>query len=42
MGNITVVNIRGRVKGTYIYIGRGSALGNPFYIGRDGDRTEVI
>ena len=25
-----------------IYIGRGSPLGNPFIIGRDGDRDEVI
>ena len=25
-----------------IYIGRGSPLGNPFVIGRDGDRDEVI
>lgn len=24
------------------YIGRGSPLGNPFIIGRDGDRAEVI
>lgn len=25
-----------------VYIGRGSAWGNPFVIGRDGNRTEVI
>jgi hypothetical protein len=25
-----------------IYVGRGSVLGNPFVVGRDGDRTEVI
>ena len=25
-----------------IYIGRGSKWGNPFVIGRDGDRAEVI
>ena len=24
------------------YIGRGSVLGNPFIIGKDGDREEVI
>ena len=24
------------------YIGRGSVLGNPFIIGKDGDRVEVI
>lgn len=26
----------------YLYIGRGSKWGNPFRIGKDGDRTEVI
>jgi len=25
-----------------IYVGRGSVLGNPFVIGKDGDRDEVI
>lgn len=25
-----------------VYIGRGSAFGNPFVIGEDGDRDEVI
>jgi len=25
-----------------VYIGRGSVCGNPFVIGRDGDRAEVI
>lgn len=25
-----------------VYIGRGSVWGNPFVIGRDGDRAEVI
>lgn len=25
-----------------VYIGRGSKWGNPFYIGRDGTRAEVI
>ena len=25
-----------------IYIGRGSIWGNPFHIGKDGSRTEVI
>jgi len=25
-----------------IYVGRGSILGNPFKIGKDGDRSEVI
>ena len=26
----------------FIYIGRGSKWGNPFYIGRDGSREDVI
>ena len=35
-----VVNLR---KSNYnIYIGRGSKWGNPFIIGRDGNREEVI
>ena len=29
-------------KGNGIYIGRPSVLGNPFVIGRDGNRDEVI
>jgi hypothetical protein len=29
-------------KGEGIYVGRPSVLGNPFAIGRDGDRAEVI
>ena len=36
-----VVNIR-TYKGKYTYIGRGSIFGNPFRIGIDGDRTQVI
>ncbi len=28
--------------GLYVYIGRGSKWGNPFKIGRDGSREEVI
>ena len=27
---------------TFVYIGRGSKWGNPFKIGRDGTRSEVI
>ena len=30
-----------KVEGS-VYIGRGSPYGNPFVIGRDGDRNEVI
>jgi len=37
-----VVNLRGRKRGSYEYIGRGSIYGNPFVIGRDGEREEVI
>ena len=35
-----VVNIRNDKYD--VYIGRGSKWGNPFKIGRDGDREEVI
>ena len=38
---IKIVNKR-LFKGKGIYIGRPSVLGNPFIIGRDGDREEVI
>ena len=38
---IRIVNKR-NYKGPGVYIGRPSALGNPFVIGRDGDREEVI
>jgi hypothetical protein len=38
---IKIVNKR-NYKGSGIYIGRPSALGNPFVIGRDGDREGVI
>lgn len=37
---ITVVNKR--LEGFDIYIGRGSKWGNPFVLGKDGDRQEVI
>lgn len=36
----TVVNIR--VQSCEVYIGRGSKWGNPFKIGSDGTRFEVI
>jgi len=38
---IYVVNKKS-FRGEGIYVGRPSVLGNPFAIGRDGDRTEVI
>lgn len=37
---IKVVNIKKGPCG--IYIGRGSVYGNPYIIGRDGDRSEVL
>ncbi len=45
-----VVNVRGRRAGdpSVVYVGRtsggwaGSVLGNPFVIGKDGDRAAVI
>jgi len=42
MYNITVVNIKGLPKSSYHYIGRGTVLGNPYLIGKHGNRTEVI
>jgi hypothetical protein len=38
---ITIVN-RKTYRGKNIYIGRPTALGNPFVIGKDGDRATVI
>ena len=38
---LTVVNRR-RTKDFDIYAGRPSILGNPFFIGRDGTRDEVV
>lgn len=38
---MTVIHIRNKQSGD-IYIGRGSPFGNPFKIGLDGDRYEVI
>ena len=40
MPRTKVVNIR--TKQYDVYIGRGSKWGNPFRIGRDGDRATVI
>ncbi len=45
--NTTVCNIKDapadwKSNFQYVYIGRGSQWGNPFIIGRDGDRPEVI
>jgi hypothetical protein len=37
---IQVVNKR--IDAFDVYIGRGSVWGNPFVIGKDGDRAEVI
>lgn len=38
---ISIANKR-NFKGPGVYIGRPSVLGNPFAIGRDGSREEVI
>lgn len=38
---ITIVNHK-TWRGASVYVGRPSILGNPFIIGKDGDRTEVI
>lgn len=38
---INIVN-RKTYRGESVYVGRPSALGNPFVIGRDGDRETVI
>lgn len=38
---INVVNKR-KHRGPSLYIGRPSSLGNPYVIGEDGDRGEVI
>ncbi len=35
-------NVGKRSNATQLYIGRPSKWGNPFVIGRDGSRTEVI
>jgi len=37
---IIVLNRRRSDEG--IYVGRGTPLGNPFHIGEDGDREEVV
>lgn len=40
----TVIHIRewDRSNPDHVYIGRGSPYGNPFVIGTDGDREDVI
>jgi len=39
---MTVLNKHhGNIPADAVYIGRGSKWGNPFVIGRDGDRNEV-
>jgi hypothetical protein len=38
--NTTVVNLKREAYD--VYIGRGSKWGNPFVIGPDGDRMEVL
>ena len=41
MDKTTVVNLKAAV-GFDVYIGRPSDFGNPFRIGKDGDRTKVV
>lgn len=41
MGTVEVINKRNHSKGG-VYIGRPGIFGNPFRIGPDGDRAEVI
>jgi len=45
MSETKIINIRFHDKGnkdSYQYIGRPSKWGNPYSIGKDGDRAEVI
>lgn len=44
MSQTEVVNCKGCVENVddYVYIGRPSKWGNPFQIGKDGSRVEVI
>lgn len=43
LGTLRVVNKRRHTSTPNdLYIGRPSVLGNPFHIGKDGDRDEVI
>ena len=37
-----VVNLRRPIMGKYVRVDRASVFGNPFVIGKDGDRSEVI
>jgi len=37
-----VINKLNNTTGSYVYIGRGSLWGNPFVVGKDGSRDEVI
>ena len=39
---MTTLVVNKRKQDYDIYIGRGSLFGNPFVIGKDGDRDEVI
>ena len=39
---VDVVNCRNGLTAAYEYVGRPSPLGNPFMIGHDGTRDEVI
>jgi len=42
MLSISVVNVNHLPSNSYEYIGRGSVLGNPYIIGKHGNREQVI
>ena len=42
MVTTNVINIRNKSQRADVYIGRGSKWGNPFQIGMDGTREDVI
>lgn len=41
VGTTTIVNLK-HIKECDVYCGRGGLFGNPFVIGRDGTREEVL
>jgi len=42
VGSATPVVVNKRVESFDVYIGRGSKWGNPFVMGKDGNREEVV
>lgn len=39
---VNIRNVRRPWPANYVYIGRNSVWGNPYHLGRDGDRAAVI